>query len=213
MSHGIDPEARTKLRGPTARLNLEGRRFGHWLIIARAPNRHHRSMYTARCDCGNERVVVGSHVYNGASSSCGCSKPNPNRSHGLSGTPEHRVWVAMNKRCNSPYNASYPKWGGRGIRVCDRWRSFEAFLEDMGPRPPRASLGRIDNDGDYDPGNCRWETAKQQCRNTRRNVRVTVDGQEMALAEAVEKYGGVYGTVRWRMSKKGMSIEDALGLK
>lgn len=93
----------------------------------------------------------------------------PRRDHGLGRTPEYKAWRALRYRCNSPLCASYPGYGGRGISVCDRWqRSFRDFLADMGPRPsPDHSIDRINNDGNYEPGNCRWSTMKEQCANRR----------------------------------------------
>lgn len=204
---------RTCLFGP-----MSGKRFGRWIVLERskkvAPHIHWR----CRCQCGTERDVSGVHLRAGRTRSCGCYQKEIrgqlHRTHGLTNSPEYGAWSRMITRCEAKNNPEYHRYGGRGIKVCAKWRkSFLAFLADMGPRPTsRHSLDRIDNNGNYTPSNCRWATKQEQARNTRRNRYVVVRGERMTLIEAVERYGGNYGTVKWRINARGMSIEKALGL-
>lgn len=126
-------------------------------------------------------------------------------------TPEYKAWQAMIDRCDNKNNQRYERYGGRGIRVCDRWSSsFAAFFEDLGPRPSKDhSLDRIDNDGDYEPGNCRWATRETQIRNTSRNIYVDHDGKRMTLADWSRETGINFFTLRGRILK-GWSTKDAL---
>lgn len=104
--------------------------------------------------------------------------------HGLTGSPLHMVWAAMNQRCSNPNHKNYASYGGRGVSVCDRWRkSFESFLADMGPRPDGMTLERIDNNGNYDPDNCRWATRKEQTANRRPGRVLVASGRSMPIAE------------------------------
>ena len=124
---------------------------------------------------------------------------------------EYRAWINMRSRCYTPSSTGFDHYGGRGIRVCDRWKdSFANFLEDMGPRPsPRHSLDRIDCNGDYSPENCRWVTPTVQNRNTTRQHFVTVNGSRMTLADAAEGNPLPYNTILYRL-RRGWSINDAL---
>lgn len=131
--------------------------------------------------------------------------------HGKSGTPEYLSWVEMVRRCEDPRRPEYPRYGGRGIFVCRRWReSFECFLEDMGPKPDRSySLDRIDNGGNYEPSNCRWADNKTQNRN-RRNARfVLFRGKKERLPDLAERYGIDVDTARSRI-RNGWDVEAAI---
>ena len=109
-------------------------------------------------------------------------RPHPNKTHGLTKTSEHNAWMGMRRRCSNPKDKRYEHYGGRGIKVCDRWQSFEAFIEDMGPKPsPKHSLDRIDNEGDYTPENCRWATHTEQMNNQRRTIMVTIGSRTQSL--------------------------------
>lgn len=124
---------------------------------------------------------------------------------------EYRSWRAMKNRCTNPNNAAYPRYGGRGIAVCARWDSFENFLFDMGRRPsPKHSIDRINNDGDYEPGNCRWATSSQQNSNYSRNRWLTLDGETRLLSEWSVQTGIPETTIAARIDAYGWPIEAAL---
>jgi len=116
----------------------------------------------------------------------------------------------MKQRCTNPKNKRYSSYGGRGITVCDRWVEFENFLEDMGERPPGLSLERIDNDGNYEPGNCTWTTAKQQARNNRHNHMITYNGTTLPLVAWSEKVNIPYDILKSRLNKLRWPIHKAL---
>lgn len=143
--------------------------------------------------------VFLSALKSGLSGSCGCLRREVVTTHGQSWkakqTPEWRTWVHMRSRCRS----SHRNYGGRGIRVCEKWnKSFAAFFADMGPKPPNTSLDRIDNSGNYEPGNCRWTTMVRQLRNTRRNVWIWYRGHRSLLIDAATAEGFNVSTARER---------------
>jgi hypothetical protein len=157
-------------------IDITGRTFGKWAVLGYAGARGPTHYWNARCGCGAEREVAGESLKRGLSTCCRrCARRVPMKpvvSHGMSESITYRSWKAMIQRCHNPNAQHYAYYGGRGITVCDRWRlSFADFLADMGERPSLLqSIDRYpDNDGGYEPGNCRWATRTQQQRNTRRS--------------------------------------------
>lgn len=139
--------------------------------------------------------------------------PKTREQHGLSRMPTYQAWLHINRRCHNADAPEYKNYGGRGIVVCEAWRtSFSAFLCDMGTRPDGKgwSIDRIDNDGNYEPGNCRWATRAQQNRNTRRTVHVTRNGITLCLKDWADRLGIRYSVVNNRIRRLGWSIEEAL---
>lgn len=162
-------------------LDITGQRFGRLVVIERATKADNRPCWKCRCDCGRTITVQGGSLRSGNTKSCGCFRQDTSRAlllkHGHAGrdnasrlaSSEYRSWTHMIGRCENPKDKDYHHYGGRGISVCPRWRhSFSAFLADVGPKPtPRHSIDRINNDGNYEPGNVQWATRSQQMRNRR----------------------------------------------
>lgn len=129
----------------------------------------------------------------------------------MSTSPEYAVWNEMIARCTRPSSKGWQLYGGRGIKVCERWQKFVAFIEDMGPRPgPRYTVERVDNSGNYTPENCRWATFTEQARNTRKNRTLTAFGQTRTIAEWAEITGLKYMTLYQRVATYGWDTERAL---
>lgn len=195
--------------------DLSGQRFGRWTVIefiGVGPTR-----WLCKCDCGVVRSVEAGNLKKGVSVSCGCFAIEGKRArklrHGRSGTTMHIIWSGMKSRCYNKNEPAYKNYGGRGIRMCDRWRnSFEAFLEDVGERPgPEYSIDRIDNDGNYEPGNVRWVTDKQQANNKRNNRILEHDGRSLTVAQWA-KETGISGFVILGRLSRGWTVHDALTL-
>lgn len=153
--------------------DLTGMRFGRLVVTELAPSMvvsgRSRRHWRCSCDCGEVVTVIALALISGGTKSCGCFRLDRITTHGMTGTPEYRSWRSMLQRCMNVSSNRYMNYGGRGISVCDRWMDFANFFSDMGSRPSLDySLDRIDNDGNYEPGNCRWATRSEQQRNKRR---------------------------------------------
>ena len=196
-------------------IDISGQRF--WRLVALRPQRNDRGslVWLFQCDCGKLTTSAATYVRRGDKKSCGCLFAEGakyfSRTHGMCYRSEYNIWLGVRARCMNPKSARYADYGGRGIRVCERWGNFENFVEDMGERPKGYSLDRIDNDGDYCPGNCRWATRKQQANNTRANKVLQYAGQAMTEAEWARRMGIKRSTLQYRLNA-GWPLGKALGL-
>lgn len=200
--------------------DLSGQTFGRLTVLRRVENdKHSKTRWACRCECGVEVVRSAHLMRKGESLSCGCLQRETNVSaptrHGnarvKATTREYEAWSNMLARCENPKATHFDNYGGRGISVCERWHDFALFLADMGPRPsPKHTIDRYpNNDGHYEPSNCRWATMVQQCRNKRTNRLVTYGGETLTLAEWGERLG-TNGTVIGIRLRNGWSDERAV---
>lgn len=179
-----------------ARLDICGKRFGRLVALHDVGRIKKNRIWMFLCDCGNHTIAPASAVSSGNTSSCGCLKKESAKrkftKHGAKAnrkpTPEYVSWSLMKDRCSNPKNASYSYYGGRGISVCERWKNFQLFLDDMGERPPATTLDRIDPNGNYEPNNCRWATRKEQARNRSFCKTVEWEGQQRLLWQLAEEH-------------------------
>jgi hypothetical protein len=195
--------------------DLTGQAFGFLVAVELGPKLKATSgaWWLCECECGNTKSIRSSDLTGGKVRSCGCKhqalKGASLTRHGGRGTRTYRIWCAMKTRCSNPNAASYSRYGGRGIAVSPEWERFEAFLADMGECPDGMSIDRIDNNGGYSAGNCRWATKVQQANNTSTNIVIEHDGKRMTRSEWERSLGLGATTVRSRL-RRGLSLENAL---
>ena len=195
-------------------LDLIGQKFHRLTVIERSSGGE-RVKWHCVCECGNKSIVVTSKLTSGLTKSCGCWKIEATKKartkHGEANkTYEYRIWNAMKRRCDTPSCVGYPNYGGRGIRVCDRWvESYQHFLDDMG-RANGRSIERIDNDGPYSPENCKWVDWVTQANNKRNNHRFEFNGESLTLPQWSRKTGIKRSTLSMRVFKSKWTIEEAL---
>jgi len=193
---------------------------GRWTVLGAAHpliyKGKKRRQYYCRCQCGTERIVLGTNLQQGLSKSCGCyQKENPGHfKHGHTkknyATSTYYIWAEMIQRCFTPTHKRFNDYGGRGITVCNRWRDFQNFLSDMGEKPESKSLDRMDNNGNYEPGNCRWATKDEQINNTRQNVYIDIGEIRITMKQFSRAYGIPYARFRYLYRTRKMSIDQIL---
>lgn len=175
------------------RENLVGREFGRLRVTAEAEANGSQRRWLCACSCGNRKSVLQTALKSGATRSCGCLRAEVaaarSRTHNLSSTRTYRIWAGMLSRCNTPSASGYERYGAVGIRVCDRWRSFDAFLADMGECPAGLEIDRIKNELGYEPGNCRWATRVEQMQNRSMARWIEFDGETLSLTQWAERIG------------------------
>lgn len=208
---------------PSKHIDLTGKTFGRLFVKALiGPNKHGSMVWECQCSCGNIKTVDGQNLRGRTIVSCGCWKAENARkhlhgglgpiTHGKSNTREYKIWQMMIYRCCTLTAWEYPHYGGRGIQVCKRWRkSFIYFSEDMGTAPSsKHTLDRIDNDGDYEPSNCRWATRRQQANNRDGNIAIEFAGQTRTIAEWARKLGFTRSGLLYDRLNAGWSVQRTL---
>lgn len=194
-----------------------GDQYGRLTVVKEVQRKNKKShrRFLCRCECGNMRTVDMAGLRQGTTKSCGCLAAEltvaRSQTHGMFGTPIYRVWAAMKARCHNPNVSSYSCYGGRGIKVCDEWMSFEPFYHwALSSGYARGlSIDRINNEGDYKPSNCRWVSYKTQANNTRRNRMLTYNGKTMSVA-AWGRATGLHQAMIVKRLNRGWSTERAL---
>lgn len=194
-------------------LDISGQRYARLVALEFARIQRGNAVWVFACDCGALKSIDAHSVRYGATRSCGClhseAAAAKNTKHGKSHTPEYLTWKSMRERCGNPNVLNYHRWGGRGIRVCPEWDDFDLFLAHVGPRPSsRHSLDRINNDGNYEPGNVRWATDAEQGRNMVRNHWIEFRGERMIQQDWADRLGIAGCTLRKRL--KRWTLERAL---
>lgn len=194
--------------------DLTGQRYGMLVVLRRAKNADCKlTRWHVLCDCGTEKDVQAVALKSGATRTCGCTPSQLRHGHARDSTgasPEYRSWRAMLWRCDLKRVTENPRYGGRGIKVCDRWRIFENFLVDMGPRSLGTTIDRYpNNDGNYEPGNCRWATPKQQGENRSTSRFIEHEGETLTLTGWAERFG-IAKHLLWSRLKGGWLMGEAL---
>ena len=200
--------------------DLTGKRFGRLTVIGVEDNGKRKTYYACQCDCGNVKVIRSDALLSGCTVSCGCKKKEQdkvnltaNHSHKMSGTRLYNIWSGLKGRCNNPNDPRYDRYGGRGISVCEEWnKSFQSFYdwaisngysEDL-------TIDRIDNDGNYEPANCKWSTNKQQCNNRVANINLKIGNTTKTLTEWCEIFNVDTKRTMARYSRDGFISIDRL---
>lgn len=214
----------TKCRSCSLKKDITDLKFGKLTPkLEVGKNKHGRVMWYCVCDCGGNITTTQNRLSSGRVKSCGCLLKemhitgliNRYSTHGMTNTPIYVVWSKMKGRCNNIKNVAYHNYGGRGIKVCERWNDkengFANFYADMGERPEGFTLERIDNNKGYEPDNCKWIPKNEQQKNTRNTYKINIEGDVLCLADACRRLDLKYETVQNRI-RRGWAFEKALEL-
>jgi hypothetical protein len=199
--------------------DLSGREFGRYSVSNKVIKIKGALKWECACKCGTVKLVGHYHLLRGATKSCGCLRDEGASErgrkaikHGLCYSSTYRSWRAMKNRCLRSKNHNYSLYGGRGISVSPAWMDFSVFLGDMGLRPEGSTLERINNNGNYEPGNCRWATSKEQSNNRSVTTFLTIDGEKLAAADWSRRTGIKMTTIHRRLGR-GLPHKDVLSKK
>ena len=198
-------------------IDLEGQKFGRLTVLGFCGMKNKNSLWLCLCDCGNTCRTHSGNMKRGHSRSCGCLSDESRRAgthgerKGQTRTVEYTCWRNMLTRCTNSNSQDFCNYGGRGITVYDRWlHSLENFLADMGRKPtPKHTIDRINNDGNYEPGNCRWVTRSVNCRNKRSNTLLKHNGETLTIAGWSDLFGITPETIIKRI-KRGWEVSRAI---
>lgn len=201
----------------TVKNDITGKRFGRLVAVKFVPDDSEFSKFECVCDCGKTVIVMAQSLNRGATVSCGCYGSDKRRAektiHGEAGNKTrsraYSSWANMMMRCEWGGHPSYAKYGAKGIRVCERWHSFEKFKADMGERPKGTSIDRIDNNKGYEPGNCRWATRLEQALNTSRTIVVLYKGRKIPAFTLCDDLGISKKALRARAFRRGNDYVEA----
>ena len=196
-------------------IDLTGKRFGKLTVLSRCGYKSGRTAWLCKCDCGNEKVIVGHNLLKGMTTSCGCvHKENTSKAsqkHGMSATRIYGIWIDMKNRCSNPNCERYERYGGRGIKICDEWSGENgaenfirwAYENGYNENAPfgECTIDRIDVNGDYSPENCRWITNQEQQYNTSRTRILEYNGETLTTKQASERFGIGQELIRLRLSR------------
>ena len=198
--------------------DLRGQKFGRLAVISENGRyKHGQLLWLCKCDCGKDSTIASTSLVQGNQVSCGCLKNEKAslrwKTHGMRHFPEYHVWCGIKERCNNPKSNCYERYGGRGIKVCERWQSsFVSFFSDMGTRPsPTHTIERKNNAAGYSPDNCVWATSKEQAENRRSNIKLSFAGETKTIAQWAIDLGICAGTIYYRVHH-GWTQEEALSI-
>ena len=194
------------------RKDLVGNKYGKLTVIgfSNVDAKGH-TYWICKCECGGETIARSSHLLSGNVSTCGCGKSHK-RTHGDTGKRLYTIWSNMKSRCYNKNSSEYFRYGGRGISICEEWLDYGVFKDWAinNGYSDELSIDRINNDGNYEPKNCKWSTAKEQANNTSRNRNVCVNGETHSVTEWARILGINQSTLSMRMNKYGWSEERAI---